>query len=119
MPTCCEALAKDPHEGNRKARNGYHDVLQQASIAGHLGRAGWLSLREESEQNARQAPLSEAETLCLVEFGAGSAHLSHFIAAAAEERIDLHVLVDRQAVRRTADSRLRNGVGHDAVKGPA
>jgi len=118
LPDCCETLiSAAPPTSNRRARNAYHDVLQQSSIAGHLDRAGWLPIaRQGAVSLATKSPRKEAEKLCLVEFGAGSAHLSHFIATVSKEPISLHVLVDRQANRRTADQRIRQGLGSHWAK---
>jgi len=111
LPDCCEPLiSAAPPASNRKARNAYHDVLQQSSIAGHLDRAGWLPIvRQGAASPASESPRNKAEKLCLVEFGAGSAHLSHLIATVSKEPISL-LLVDRQANRRTADQRIRQGL---------
>eukprot|EP00427_Karlodinium_veneficum_P032981 CAMPEP_0169193618 /NCGR_PEP_ID=MMETSP1016-20121227/6267_1 /TAXON_ID=342587 /ORGANISM="Karlodinium micrum, Strain CCMP2283" /LENGTH=545 /DNA_ID=CAMNT_0009270083 /DNA_START=33 /DNA_END=1668 /DNA_ORIENTATION=+ len=109
--SCAPLVARAPPEGNKKARNGHHDVLQQASIAGHLDRAGWVPLArgEGSSQDVNSEACRE-ENVCLVEFGAGSAHLSSLIAQVARRPIGWHMLIDRQVNRRTADERLRQGL---------
>lgn len=111
LPDCCKTLVSAaPPASNRKARNAYHDVLQQSSIAGHLDRAGWVPIAKQDEASpSTESPRSETDKLCLVEFGAGSAHLSHLIATVSKEPISFHLLVDRQANRRSADKRIRQG----------
>lgn len=104
VPRSCEddVLAAPP-SGKRRVKNGQNHVRQQASIAGHLERAGWLPLTKQVQVDKLS---SASQNLCLVEFGAGSARLSSMIARVSAEPIALHVLVDRQAVRRTADQAL-------------
>lgn len=105
-PPCCEeAVSVAPASGKRKAKNGRSHVVQQASIAGHLARAGWIALA----CGPRQRPQHRKRRLCLVEFGAGSARLSALIAKISDEPIASHVLIDRQVVRRAADRSLADG----------
>eukprot|EP00936_MAST-01D_sp_MAST-1D-sp1_P000790 g790.t1 len=106
---------------NRKARNAYHDVQQQASIAGHLHQAGWLPLRDcdlpvsasttttHASCTDQVPPPPPSNRVCLIELCAGSAHLSRAISDAAKFPIAMHVLVDRQLVRKCADFGLRTG----------
>eukprot|EP00927_Polykrikos_kofoidii_P015474 TRINITY_DN16883_c0_g1_i1.p1 TRINITY_DN16883_c0_g1~~TRINITY_DN16883_c0_g1_i1.p1 ORF type:complete len:578 (-),score=72.01 TRINITY_DN16883_c0_g1_i1:14-1747(-) len=106
VPAACEHLiAKAPAACKRKAKNGRSHALQQASIAGHLERAGWMRLVEDRSACRRRV---ESVRLSLVEFGAGSARLSGVLASLAETPFELHVLVDRRDARRTADRSLRS-----------
>eukprot|EP00937_MAST-01D_sp_MAST-1D-sp2_P001422 g1422.t1 len=200
VPACFAGMldGASKHAG-RKARNAHHDVLQQASVVGHLHRAGWVPLAHcasstplspapvppgpgggggdqdggsggaggepdgggegeaegggedegeseggcggtgdgegkgggEAEDEAKSRGEREGEgeagggaggrgginapatsSVCLVEFGAGSAHLSHAVSAFARDPIAMHVLVDRQLVRKKADCRLRARGAH-------
>lgn len=116
LPESCQKLVSAaPAANNRKARNGHHDVIQQASIAGHLDRIGWIPLRaQDAEDCGCKAQKRYAEPLSLVEFGAGSAHLSDLISQVSREPIAHHVLIDRQAVRRSADKRMRVASASDS-----
>lgn len=122
LPPCFEvavaALGPDVAAGKQRAQKAEKHALQQASIAGHLERAGWLSLLDGNCGGVETCvqKIRARAGLCLVEFGAGTAQLSSAIASASREAVEQHVLVDRQGARRCADHGLGSGDTASAVR---
>jgi len=106
-PDACASMKHASGKGSsaRKsgAKNGQRHMVQYASIAGHLDHAGMVPIGERCRGH---------DQICLLEFGAGTGHLSAFINKVARNPVALHILVDRQAVRGMADSALSAASGH-------
>eukprot|EP00929_Paragymnodinium_shiwhaense_P041071 TRINITY_DN21362_c0_g1_i2.p1 TRINITY_DN21362_c0_g1~~TRINITY_DN21362_c0_g1_i2.p1 ORF type:complete len:578 (+),score=97.36 TRINITY_DN21362_c0_g1_i2:109-1842(+) len=122
LPPCCEPFVQAARE-DRKAANGKDHVIQQASIAGHLGSADMIPITGNSPSASSGSSKARTGRLGLVEFGAGTAQLSKLVACASTEPVFLHALIDRQNVRRAADHSLRslpmNGHGHEGGEASA